>query len=108
MSSLVFAALARLTSTALAALAIGGAASAQGVTLFGDARLGLGYNINNNGSVQGYEDVRAVSLVRWGVNMLGQTDSGIEFGATIRADNAGGGQKRMGGNGQGNGHGRTS
>ena len=29
----------------------GGIASAQGVVLFGDARLGLGYNINNDGSV---------------------------------------------------------
>jgi hypothetical protein len=37
-------------STALAAMAIGGAASAQGITLFGDARLGLGYNIQNNGT----------------------------------------------------------
>lgn len=79
-------------STALAALAIGSAASAQGVTLFGDARLGLGYNINNDGSVNGDEDVRAVSRVRFGVNMAGETDSGISFGATIRADNASGGQ----------------
>ena len=37
-------------TTASAALLIGGVASAQGITLFGDARLGLGYNINNNGS----------------------------------------------------------
>ncbi len=79
-------------STALAALAIGSAASAQGITLFGDARLGLGYNINNDGSVQGDDDVRAVSRVRFGVNMAGETDSGISFGATIRADNAAGGQ----------------
>lgn len=85
-------------STALAALAIGGAASAQGVTLFGDARLGLGYNINNDGSVQGDEDLRAVSRVRFGVNMAGETDSGISFGASVRADNAGGGQG--GSNGQ--------
>lgn len=80
------------TSTALAALAIGGAASAQGISLFGDARLGLGYNINNDGSVNGDEDVRAVSRVRFGVNMTGETDTGITFGATIRADNASGGQ----------------
>ena len=79
-------------STAFAALAIGGAASAQGITLFGDARLGLGYNINNDGSVNGDEDLRAVSRVRFGVNMAGETDSGISFGATIRADNAVGGQ----------------
>ena len=38
-------------TTAAAALAIGGMASAQGIALFGDARLGLGYNINNDGGV---------------------------------------------------------
>ncbi len=118
-------------SSALATLAIGGAASAD-ITLFGDARLGIGYNIGNNGSVdlestrsqtatvtnfetirledgstvevpfestetvttllEGTEDLRAVSRVRFGVNMTGETDSGITFGATIRADNAQGGQ----------------
>ena len=89
-------------STALAALAIGGAASAQGITLFGDARLGLGYNINNDGSVitdeDAQDDVRAVSRVRFGVNMTGETDNGITFGASVRADNAIGGQG--GSNGQ--------
>ena len=67
--------------------------------LFGDARLGLGYNINNDGSVREPDadgdfpdDLRAVSRVRFGVNMTGATDSGIAFGATIRADNALGGQ----------------
>lgn len=84
-------------STALAALAVGGVASAQGVALFGDARLGLGYNINNDGSLNGDEDLRAVSRVRFGVNMTGETDSGISFGATIRADNAAGGQGGTGG-----------
>ena len=38
-------------TTATAALLVGGIASAQGIALFGDARLGLGYNINNDGSV---------------------------------------------------------
>jgi outer membrane protein OmpU len=75
-------------STALAALAVGGVASAQGIALFGTARLGLGYNIGNDGQVDGDEDLRAVSRVRFGVNMTGETDSGITFGATIRADNA--------------------
>lgn len=85
-------------TTAFAGLAIAGVASAQGIALFGDARLGLGYNIQNdgttwfdeNGDVQ--DDLRAVSRVRFGVNMTGETDSGITFGATIRADNAAGGQ----------------
>ena len=94
-------------TTATAALALGGMASAQGISLFGDARLGLGYNINNDGSVDleakstnddgvttydGTDDVKAVSRVRFGVNMTGETNSGITFGATIRADNATGGQ----------------
>lgn len=121
-------------STALATLAIGGAASAD-IELFGNARLGLGYNINNDGTVNrpaeddtsskdnskrtlnvrnpdwdptdpdspefvrstivtqvgSTEDFRAISRIRFGVTMTGETDSGIAFGATIRADNAGGG-----------------
>ena len=89
-------------TTALAGLAIGGVASAQGIALFGDARLGLGYNIENDGDVLIEEqddgtfdtpdDLRAISRVRFGVNMTGETDSGITFGATIRADNAQGGE----------------
>ncbi len=43
-------------TTATAALLVGGIASAQGITLFGDARLGLGYNINNEGGVVIDED----------------------------------------------------
>ena len=121
-------------TTALATLAVGGAASAE-IVLFGNARLGLGYNINNDGTVNrpaeddtsskdnskrtlnvrnpdwdptdpdspefvrstivtqvgSTEDFRAVSRIRFGVTMTGETDSGIAFGATIRADNAGGG-----------------
>ena len=38
-------------TTATAALLVGGIASAQGIALFGDARLGLGYNIYNDGSI---------------------------------------------------------
>jgi len=113
-------------STAIAGLAIGGMASAQGITLFGDARLGLGYNINNGGGLQlestvkrervedadgnpildadgdeqfnevleveADEEFRAVSRVRFGVRMTGETDNGITFGASIRADNSGSGQ----------------
>jgi len=84
-------------TTAASALLIGGIASAQGVALFGDARMGLGYNINNDGGLvldengNASDDLRAVSRVRFGVNMTGETDSGITFGATIRADNAAGG-----------------
>jgi outer membrane protein OmpU len=75
-----------------------GTASAQGIALFGDARLGLGYNIDNDGGLtlddngNATDDLRAVSRVRFGVNMTGETDSGISFGASIRADNAPGGE----------------
>jgi outer membrane protein OmpU len=86
-------------TTAAGALLVGGIASAQGIALFGDARLGLGYNIDNDGGVLAPDedgnfpdDLRAVSRVRFGVNMTGETDSGITFGATIRADNSQGGQ----------------
>jgi outer membrane protein OmpU len=85
-------------TTAASALLMGGFASAQGIALFGDARMGLGYNINNDGGLtldedgNATDDLRAVSRVRFGVNMTGETDSGITFGGTIRADNAVGGQ----------------
>ena len=58
-------------TTAASALLIGGIASAQGIALFGDARLGLGYNIDNDGGVlieenadgtfETPDDLRAVS-----------------------------------------------
>lgn len=85
-------------TTAASALLIGGIASAQGIALFGDARLGLGYNIDNEGGLvtnddgDTEDDLRAVSRIRFGVNMTGETDSGITFGGTIRADNSAGGQ----------------
>jgi outer membrane protein OmpU len=85
-------------TTAASTLLIGGFASAQGIALFGDARLGLGYNLNNDGGLtldadgNPEDDLRAVSRVRFGVNMTGETDSGITFGGTIRADNAAAGQ----------------
>jgi outer membrane protein OmpU len=99
-------------TTAASALLLGGIASAQGIALFGDARLGLGYNINNDGALtletnpnssnfgDPTDDLRAVSRVRFGVNMTGETDSGITFGATIRADNAVGGKGGATNNGQ--------
>jgi outer membrane protein OmpU len=75
-------------STALAALAIGGAASAE-VEMFGDARLGAGYKVDNDGDVRDTDDeIQAISRVRFGVTMTGESDAGITFGATIRADNA--------------------
>ena len=72
-----------------------GAAAAQGVALFGDARLGLGYNIDNDGGVHRRgrrHDLRAVSRVRFGVNMTGESDSGIVFGAESAPTNAEGGE----------------
>jgi outer membrane protein OmpU len=87
-----------LVTTLSGILLSGAAASAQGIALFGDARLGLGYNIENDGGIalddddEPTDDLRAVSRVRFGVNMTGETDSGITFGASIRADNAEGGE----------------
>jgi len=78
--------------TTASALALAGNAAAQGIALFGDARLGLGYNIDNAGAVTGDDKLRAVSRVRAGVDMTGETESGITFGAVIRLDNAGRGE----------------
>jgi outer membrane protein OmpU len=77
---------------------VSGTAAAQGVELFGEAFLGLGYNIDNDGGVlfdddgQTPDTVRAISQVRFGVEMTGETDSGIVFGAEIWADDAEGGE----------------
>jgi outer membrane protein OmpU len=92
-----------LLSAGAAWLFAGTMASAQGITLFGDAYIGLGYNIDNEGGVltelqsdgeteELTDDLRAVSRVRFGVVMVGETESGITFGAEIRADNAQGGE----------------
>ena len=81
-------------TSAVALLLVGGTAAAQGVELFGDAFIGLGYNIDNDGGVlvddeeQTPDTLRAISQVRFGVEMTGETESGIVFGAEIRADNA--------------------
>jgi len=89
--------------TALGAALVWGAAASAEIALFGNARLGLAYNIRNNGEPDyqptarangvvtaraGSDDLRAISRIRFGVLMTGETDSGIAFGASIRADNA--------------------
>ena len=38
-------------SAACLTILFGGSAYAQGIALFGDARLGLGYNIDNDGGL---------------------------------------------------------
>ena len=81
-------------TSAVALLLVSGTAAAQGVELFGEAFLGLGYNIDNDGGVlfddegQTPDTVRAISQVRFGVEMTGETESGIVFGAEIWADDA--------------------
>ena len=56
-----------LATTVSGALLIAGGAAAQGIALFGDARLGLGYNIDNDGGVlvdddgDTPDDLRAIS-----------------------------------------------
>ena len=85
-------------TSALVLLSAPEIAAAQGLELFGDAFVGLGYNIDNEGAVlfddEGHtpDTLRAISQVRFGVEMAGETDSGIVFGAEIRADNAEGGE----------------
>jgi outer membrane protein OmpU len=123
-----------LSSVSLLSLVLGGPAAAE-ITLSGDARLGVGYNIFNDGeqrleatrsvtietdggaelvldpdtgevtevevidtetvdTVFGAPDqeLRAVSRVRFFFNAVGETESGITFGAQVRADQAQGAQ----------------
>lgn len=82
--------------SALALSGLSNIASAQEITLFGETRMGLGYNIDNDGGAlppesDGHDKIRAVSRVRFGVLMTGETNSGITFGGSIRGDNAIGG-----------------
>lgn len=119
-----------LTATALTAAVLPAAAD---IEIRGEARLGLGYNISNDGEptykdsktrtvtreetvlvpvvdpetgvvtvreerqlvsrdvvteLGATDDLRAVSRIRFGVVMTGESDSGISYGASIRADNA--------------------
>ncbi|WP_424927459.1 porin [Amaricoccus tamworthensis] len=78
-------------TTATSALLFAGLASAQGISLFGDARLGMTYNEDRD------DELQATSRVRFGVNMTGETDSGITFGASVRADNAVAGENGLAG-----------
>jgi outer membrane protein OmpU len=64
--------------------------------------LNTGANDDGDGDFDTPDDLRVVSRVRFGVNMTGETDSGITFGATIRADNAQGGQGGSNGQTEGN------
>jgi outer membrane protein OmpU len=66
-------------TTALSALAVGGMAMAD-ITLYGSARLGLYYDDDADNQLQ------TTSRTRFGVTMSGETDSGITFGADMRAD----------------------
>jgi outer membrane protein OmpU len=81
-------------TSAVVLLSTTGTAAAQGVDLFGEAFVGLGYNIDNDGGVLSDEErqtpdsVRAISQVRFGVAMTRETDGGIVFGAEIWADDA--------------------
>jgi outer membrane protein OmpU len=69
-------------STALATVALGGMASAQGVTIFGEARGGLLYNEGLDNELQ------TTMRYRFGVRAEVETDSGITVGGEARADNA--------------------
>ncbi|MDH2326618.1 porin [Cereibacter sp. SYSU M97828] len=68
-----------LLATSILAATTGYAAAE--VALTGDARMGVVYDGN---------DVQFSSRARVRFNLSGQTDTGLEFGATFRADHAGG------------------
>jgi len=69
-----------LASTALVLSA--GVASAQGVTLSGDARMGIVYDGNDA------RELGFTSRARVTFTLSGETDGGLAFGASFRADNA--------------------
>ncbi len=77
-----------LASAALALSA--GLASAQGVTLSGDARMGLVYDqkpeLDDTANVSKW---KMTSRARVTFTLSGQTDTGLNFGASFRADQAG-------------------
>jgi outer membrane protein OmpU len=79
-------------STALATVAAAGMASAQGMTLFGDARGGLYYDEALDNELQ------TTSRFRFGVRAEAETDSGITVGAEARADHAQGAEQGRDGN----------
>jgi outer membrane protein OmpU len=66
-------------TTAIAAAMVSSAALAD-ITLYGSARLGLLYDEGED------NDLQTTSRTRFGVTMSGETDSGITFGADMRAD----------------------
>jgi len=72
-----------LASTALVLSA--GVASAQGVALSGDARMGITYN-----SALATDKARFTSRARVTFTLSGETDGGLAFGGSFRADNAAG------------------
>lgn len=104
-----------------AVFCMSGAGASAEISLSGDARLGIGYGIENNGEVRlepdrtamidiggapvevdtrlgaPADELRALSRVRFTFSGVGESDSGITFGASIRADNARGGQGGAGG-----------
>jgi outer membrane protein OmpU len=87
-----------LASAAMALSA--GVASAQGVTITGDARMGIEYNdnrtradaaVNPDGSISdpialNTEDFQFTSRARVIFTLSGETDTGMTFGASFRAD----------------------
>lgn len=78
---------------------VGGASiAAADVTLSGSARMGVISNFDNPLSTNVNEsDVVFTSRARVQFNMTGETDSGLQFGASFRADNAGDANNGRGG-----------
>ncbi len=81
-------------TTALVASSVAGAALAD-VEVSGEARLGLFYQSDFFGLADD-DDIDGTSRVRVKFALSGTSDSGLTFGANIRADNAGGGTDQGG------------
>ncbi|PZO68226.1 MAG: hypothetical protein DI498_00735 [Paracoccus denitrificans] len=85
-----------LFATSALVLAFAGAASAE-VAVTGDAKLGMRYDsdlVNGTGGTDSAWNV--VNRARVKFTMTGQTDSGLEFGASLRADQASTGASNTG------------
>lgn len=72
-------------------LVAGASIAAAEVTLSGDARMGVISNFSDNNAANGDEsDLTFTSRARVAFTLSGESDSGLSFGASFRADNAGG------------------
>ncbi len=76
-----------LLATGILALSAG-VAAAQGVTISGDARMGLAYDTQPQLEGSNVSKWQMTSRARVEFTLSGQTDTGLTFGASFRVDNA--------------------